>query len=99
MILEKEMSKKLCAMTLEIYRQLGEVHTKGDPVVSWGDVTDSQRVIKCHLRALNHIFKIGLETNQDRVWRAKELRSTVIPMLSLMVKDHKPCDDKGNPKT
>ena len=55
MILEKEMSKKLCAMTLEIYRQLGEVHTKGDPVVNWGAVTDSQRVINCHLRALIHI--------------------------------------------
>ena len=67
MILEKEMSKKLCAMTLEIYRQLGEVHTKGDPVVNWGAMTDSQRVINCHLRALIHILKTGLDTNQVRV--------------------------------
>ena len=41
-ILETDKSKKLCAMSIDIYRELGEVHVKDDPIVEWDDVRDSQ---------------------------------------------------------
>ena len=52
------------------------------------------------MRAMNRVFNVGgNRDNQERVWKAKELMATVIPNLSLMVKDHKPLDGEGQPKT
>ena len=47
-------------------------------------------MIKGHLRALNLIFKPGSATTMEqRVREAKESKSTIIPLLSLLIKDHK----------
>ena len=55
--------------------------------------------MKGHLRTLNLIFKPGSNTSaEDRVWQAKELKSTTIPMISLLVKDHKELTETGEPK-
>ena len=37
--------------------------------------------------------------SQDRVCEAKELRATVIPILSLLIKDHNELNEKGLPKS
>ena len=59
-----------------------------------------QREIKGHLRALNLIFRPGKETqSEERVWEAKELKSTIIPVLSLLIKDHKQLNPDGSPKS
>ena len=82
-----------------MYKQLGIPHTESDPDASWDEVREVQDQMKNHLRACNIIFNAGEETNQDRVLSAKELGSSTIPVLSLMVKDHKAVDTNGNPKT
>ena len=92
-ICETDKSGKIAVMTLEVYSRLGEAHTKGDKTVTWEDVHDAQRVIKSH-----HEFNPGAETG-DRVWAAKELRSTVLPVNSLLVNVHKPFTEEGLPKT
>ena len=67
--------------------------------IDWGTVEETQRIIKGHLRALNLIFRPGQNTNsEDRVWQAKELRSTTIPVVSLLVKDHKELTETGEPQ-
>ena len=66
-------------------------------MVPWEDVVEAQQEMKGHLRAMNHIFQAGAETNMEKVWAAKELKSTTIPMLKFLVKDHKPVDADGLP--
>ena len=81
-----------------MYLTLGETHVKDDPIVDWETVFDAQREIKGHLRALNHIFRPGKAwKSADRVWEAKEIRATIVPVLSLLIKDHKPEDEEGKP--
>ena len=44
------------------------------------------------MRGLNLLFSAGHDLGEQelaRVWKAKELKSTCIPVLSLMLKDHK----------
>ena len=38
-----------------------------------------------------------MNSTEERVWDAKELSATVIPMLSLLIKDHKPVGEDGMP--
>ena len=45
--------------------------------------------MKAHTRAANCIFNTGEHTNKERTWAAKELRSTTIPVLKFLSKDHK----------
>ena len=55
---------------------------------------------KGHLRFINNIMNPGAEGGQeDKVREAIELKSTVIPVVSLLVKDHKPCGEDGTPKS
>ena len=85
-------SGKLCIATPEVYKRQGDPHTANDTVVTWKQVEDSQREMKGHLRAYNLIFQAGEnigEKGQNRVWQAKELESTVIPIMSQLLKDHK----------
>ena len=68
--------------------------------VDWEEVRSTQRLVKGHLRVINHIFNPGGNTSKrNRVWRAKELKSTVLPVNSLLVKDHKELMPEGLPKT
>ena len=45
------------------------------------------------------MFQTGKDRNMDRAWAAKENRSTTIPVLSLLLKDHKGPDKNGNPSS
>ena len=47
---------------------------------------------------MNLIFRPGEESGaKERVWEAKELWARVIPILSLLIKDHKCEDCQGRP--
>ena len=99
-VLETDKSGSLCIMPLDMYMKLGEEHVKNDPKVIWEEVRSIQREIKGHLRALNLIFRSRKETqSEERVWEAKELKSTIIPVLSLLIKDHKQLNPDGSPKS
>ena len=102
MVLPTDKSGKNCVVDLGTYERLGEEDTRDDPEVSWEEVRASQRTIKGHMRCVNHIFKMGEdqgEKGEKRVWNAKELESTVIPIVSLLVKDHKNPKQNGDPAT
>ena len=98
-IVQTDKSGRMAAISMDIWRRMCEVHTKCDPKVTWEDVQQSQREIKGHLRCLNHIFRPGKDNNEERVWKAKESRSTTIPVLSLLLKNHKCLEDNGDPKS
>ena len=96
-IVQSDKSNRLCVMSVEAYRMMGTPHIQNDPEASWEEVSEAQQEIKGHLRAINCIFSAGEETNQERVWSAKELRSTTIPVLKMLAKDHKKVDADGLP--
>ena len=75
------------------------MHVKKDREASWDEVRKSQKEVKAHMRAVNVIFNIGGNSDQDRVWDANELQSTVIPPVGVLPKDHKPLEESGDPKT
>ena len=51
------------------------------------------------MRAMNLIFNRGKDHNQQRVWNATELQSTVVPAVGVLPKDHKPPQANGDPVT
>ena len=90
----------LCVISNEIWDEMGISHVKNDFEVDWSEILAAQRRIKGHFRLLNHIFHPGKETNQyDRVKAAKELKSTTVPVASLLVKDHKSVAEREIPKS
>ena len=51
---------------------------------------------------MNRVFRLGEdqgEKGMGRAWEAKELKATIIPLLTLLAKDHKQPKEKGDPKT
>ena len=87
---------------VETYRTMGREHTEKDEEVSWGTVGKAQRELKGHMRFVNKIFNVGEghgKKSQERTRKVKELKSTIIPILSLLIKDHKECKDGDDPKT
>ena len=51
------------------------------------------------MRGANRIFKVGADTDIDRVWDANELGSSIIPDATIMPKDQKEYSENGDPKT
>ena len=99
-VVETDKSGSLCVMPLAMYWELGKEHVEGDATIDWERVREIQGIMKGHLRALNLIFNPGSETTcPDRVREAKELRATIIPIVSLLIKDHKEPDEQGRPKS
>ena len=67
-----------------------------------GGIKDSQKLITGTLKALNRVFSTALDQGENgigRVWEAKKIKSTSIPVNTFTPKDHKPCGPDGLPKT
>ena len=66
--------------------------------VSWNNVLEAQKDIKGHLHTLNKVFQTGSNWHQkarDRTRAAKEVANLTIPLLYLLLKDHKPEEKDG----
>ena len=99
-ICQTDKSAGIAILSREIWEELGKVHTDGDMIIDWEEVKEDQKIIKGHMRCLNHVFKPGANTgNEERVWNAVQLKSTVIPLMYPLIKDHKPVQEDGRPKT
>ena len=94
-------SGQLCIRTMENYIIHGKKHIKSDREIQWSEVVPIQRRVSSHVRVLVKIFNVGEhwgEDNQKRVNGAYYTEAGVVPVLSTMVKDHKPLEE-GQPKT
>ena len=93
-------SGKFCVVSNEVWEEIGQSHVECDDEVTWEEVQAAQRRMKGHLRLINNIMNPGADGSQeDKVRKAKELRSTVIPVVSMLIKDHKKPSDTGAPKS
>ena len=97
-ICQTDKSAGIAITSREVWEELGKIHTDGDMVIDWEEVKEDQRIIKGHMRCLNHIFCPGSNSSsEERVWAAKELMSSVIPLMYPLIKDHKPVGADGKP--
>ena len=99
---ETDKSGKIFIASMEAYIQMGDKHASKDREAEWSEVREAQSIIKGTLKAMNRAFNTGEnagEKGMSRAWEAKELESMTIPTNSYTVKDHKPCDSEGLPKT
>ena len=79
---------------------MGKMHVAGDPMGTWEDFEESKRPVLGHLTCLNRLFMPGSATGSaDRVEKAKKPKNTVIPVLSLLVKDYEELPETGIPES
>ena len=87
MMCETDKSSGFAILERSLWESLGEDHVSGDRIIDWEEIRKDQRVIRGHLRCLNHVFRPGANSGcEERVWEAIELASTTIPLLSLLKK-------------
>ena len=87
-ICQTDKSGGLCILSREDWEQIGESHTSGDREINWDKVEQDMRLMKGHIRCVNHILRPGSNSgNEERVWAAKELMSTIIPVMYPQIKD------------
>ena len=84
-------------MTMEFYKRPGEPHVKALKQITSEEVKEIQKEMKAQLHAINNIFKTGEDTNTERMWSVKKLRSAVIHMIKFLAKDHKQVGEDGLP--
>ena len=88
-ICQTDKSQRLVILSKEMWESLGNDHTSGDRIIDWEEVEEDLKLIKGHIRCVNHILRPGSNTGkEERVWAAKELISTVIPVMYPLVMDH-----------
>ena len=94
-------SGKLSLRTMEGYIRQGRKHINGDREVAWEEIQQMQKRVTSHAKVIIKIFNIGEEwgeDNQRRINGASSTEAGIVPVLSTMVKDHKPLEG-DDPKT
>ena len=69
-IYQTDKSGKFCVTDREGYKRQGEVHTRGDKIMSWDEVRAVQREVTGHLKAINKIFQTGKDYGKEGAERA-----------------------------
>ena len=85
-------SGKLVVMPLEMYEEMGKVHTNKDREIDEYEVSRIQKDLNKHARLILKIFGVGDQhggKNVDRITSAFTTNAEDVPLLSLLVKDHK----------
>ena len=94
-IVATDKSGRLAVMSKEHYNRKVSEHTGEDPVVSEEDVIQLEQVLSCTSSSMARVMCIGDTWNQqDRVQSAVKATHTNVPPLAILLKDHKPGEDK-----
>ena len=91
-ITSTDKSGKLVIMPMEMYVKMGEVHTAKDREILEEEVTRIQQDLNKHARWILKIFGVGEghgSNNVNRITSAFTTLAEDVPILSLLVKDHK----------
>ena len=89
-ILNTDKSNKLAVTTLEIYEEMGQVHTSKDREVEEEEVRQVQRTLNGHMSMTLKFLKAGNSWNhQDRIRSTTINHSEAVSPMYLLVKDHK----------
>ena len=95
-------SGKLVVMPLKMYEEMGKVHTNKDREIHEYEVKRIQQELNKHARLILKIFGVGDQhggRNVDRITSAFTTNAEDVPLLSLLVKDHKEVKEGDLPST
>ena len=101
-VTKTDKSGKLAIMPMWIYEEMGKVHTNKDREIDDHEVAKIQRDLNKHARLLLKIFGVGEghgERNVNRMTSAFTSKAEDVPLLSLLVKDHKVVKEGALPST
>ena len=83
-------SGRLCVMPMEMYQELGRVHTVKDTEVDDQFVSDTQRRLNGHVSMWIKCLDMGADwKHQDRLRETQINKSQCVAPFYLLVKDHK----------
>ena len=101
-ITQSDKGKGIVVMPLPMYQKMVRSHTSKDKMVSWDNLEEAQKQIRSNARALNKIFKIGINNGDRNQARCHDNASSWAcdpPILRATAKTHKKTDDEGVPKS
>ena len=94
-IVATDKSGRLAVMSKSEYERKVSEHTGSDPIVSQSDVSAMEQTLSATASSVARVLQLGETWNQtDRVQSAVKSTCTIIPPLAILLKDHKPGDDK-----
>ena len=91
-VVPTDKSGKFAVMPLDVYKEMGEVHTLCDKIISETQLSTLQRELNNHVKMFTKIFSIGAthgEKNIERIRSGFTTGASAMPVLWLMPKDHK----------
>ena len=94
-IVATDKSGRLVVMSKSEYERKVAEHTGSDPIVNQSQVNDMEQILSATASSLARVMQIGEKWNQSHhVQSAVKSSNTIIPPLAILLKDHKPGDDK-----
>ena len=99
-ITETDKTSNFFVCSQEVYKQLGEVHTRGDEEVTWEQADRIQHILNGHTSMWCKMTGLGSNWGQEARMRETLINHTVqVPTMSLLVKDHKDVPEGALPPT
>ena len=93
-------SGRLCVMPLKMYVECAEEHTNKDEEIDYKEAERTQQKLNGHVSMWLKILGMGSHWRHQERQRGTHLEQSVsVGPLYLLVKDHKPCQESGLPKT
>ena len=95
-------SEKLAVMPLAMYEEIGKVHTVKDREIGEAEVARIQQNFNKNARLILKIFGVGDQhggRNVERITSAFTTNVEDVPLMSLLVKDHKSVKPGALPST
>ena len=93
-IFETDKTKRFSCDTIDNYRTLGESHIMNDEVVTADAVKRFEKEINGHTEQWIRMLNAGKKTgNYDRIRTSMKSNNNPPAPLSILRKDHKPCED------
>ena len=88
-------SGRLAVMSKEHYDRKVSEHTGDDPIVTQNDVAELEHVLSATSSSIARVLRLAETWNQsDRVQSAVKATNSNVPPLAILLKDHKPGEDK-----
>ena len=91
---QTDKSGKYTVNSHDSYIAQGDVHVKDDIKIGWLEVNQIQHEVKCHMKALNNVFKVSEghgDQESERTRRTNLEQATIIPQMIVNQKKDEHC--------
>ena len=91
-VVPTDKSGKFAIMPLDVYEEMGRVHTEGATIINESELSDLQRELNNHVKMFTKVFNVGVthgEKNVERIRSGFTSGANGVAILWLVPKDHK----------